>query len=460
MIKLIKFVFKKIYSKLFNIKKKRKDSSIEIEKFIKEYSEILYSGKGVYFIGAGFSKTSGLPNWKELIEDLVKEIGIFDVNENDDLPMLAQFYVNKKSKEKIFMKINKEFKNKDLNNYHKILINTNIKTIWTTNYDDLIEKCFSDNHNLKINDNNIFSTDEDSDKVEIIKIHGTVNGHFKDLVICKSDYEDFFQNRPAIVQRLKIDLLQKSFLFIGYNYNDPNIQNIIIEARRLKSEMNNIKHFILLKDKFGDQKFKMWCDDLSRYNILPVLYNEYSDLEKILTQISLKCKGKSVFISGSHQTENVSEIEILVKFLVSQNIILVDGQSTGVMREAVTKFTTYCLDNNIDYLNRIKLFPNPYASNPKFSNNLDLLPKLKKFRKPLFKSVQIMVAFDGNSGTCAEIETALEMGCIVLPFFKDRTKLTWSFIDKLHNLDEDYVAKMRDNNLKMEDLLKLLRTNL
>lgn len=425
------------------------------DEFIEIFSYSLYNGKGVYFIGSGISVPSGLPNWKGLMEKFVREIGIDKVEDTDDLPLLAQYYVNNKSKRDLYKTINTDFSKRKPNIYHDLIKITNVRTIWTTNYDDLLEKTFKNDFELKISDQEVFTFLENKEKIEIIKVHGSIKHKIKDIVITQSDYEDFFIRKPTVVQRLKVDLLQKSFVFMGYNYGDPNIQNILTEVRRLKSDENKIKHYILLKNKV-DQKFKLWCDNLERYNVFPVIYDQHDDLKNIIKKIALKSRGKSVFITGSHLTEKIDDLDLLTDFILTKDLILIDGQSAGVMRAVISHFTTYCIRKKIDYQNNIKYFPNPYAANPKFANDPDLLDQLKDFRKPLMKASQIVIAFDGGMGTCAEIKVALEMGCVVIPFFTDKKSATWKMINKIDGLDSVYKLKLKSGKILMSDLIDLL----
>lgn len=438
--------------------KKRMDK----HQFISEFSESLQRGHAAYFVGSGISVPSKLPNWEGLIKEFMEEIAIDNVSEHDDLPLLAQFYTNEHEKLSLCERINEDFTGKCINNYHKILQRTNVKTLWTTNYDDLLEQTFPASDTVvKVSDDDIFKYSKDEIGVEIIKMHGSIGPKHYDIVITQSDYEDFFVNRPATIQRLKLDLLQKSFLFIGYNYGDPNIQNIVTEARRISSKSETHKHYILLKNKLkkennADIKFKLWLKNLERYNIFSVVYEEHSELEEILNEVSLKSRGNTVFITGSHQTDANSDIVELGRFLVKKQIIIIDGQSSGAMRIAINSFMNECIDLKIDYKNMIKYFSNPYAANKNFANDIKLLPSLQEFRVPLMKSTQFLVAFDGGLGTCAELELAVDMGCIIIPYFKDDTKETWSFIDKLRNVKPNYIEKIKNKKLTIEDLKNYL----
>lgn len=429
---------------------------MNIKEFIEEFSTAVYNNRGVYFIGAGISVPSGLPNWKDLVTTFVERIGITEVLDTDDLPLLAQYYINNESKKDLYEEINKTFSNKSINNYHKTFKRTNIQTIWTTNYDDLLEQTFDKSNLVKVKDSDAFLFTEDIDKTEIIKIHGSIGYNEEDLVICQSDYEDFFINKPILVQRLKVELLQKSFTFLGYNYGDPNIQNILTEVRRLKSEQNDVKHYIVLKTN-KDKKFDLWCKNLERYNIYPILFKDYDELEDILEKISLKSRGKSIFITGSHACNNIPDLDKLTECILENELIIIDGQSAGTMRSVISNLTTHCIDNKIDYQNKIKYFSNPYAANPSFANDSKFLPELKDFRKPLMKASQVVVAFDGGMGTCAEIEVGLEMGAKIIPFFMNKNDKTWEMISKIPNLDKEYAEKMELGKLKMSDLTLLIK---
>ena len=83
-------------------------------------------------------------------------------------------------------------------------------------------------------------------------------------MITQEDYEEFATRRPALSQRLRNDLIHRSFLFIGYGYEDPDIETVIVEARRL-SDGATREHFLIAK-KLNDsalvQRQELWLNDL------------------------------------------------------------------------------------------------------------------------------------------------------------------------------------------------------
>lgn len=436
----------------------------EILLFIEAYSQELVSGNAAYFIGAGISVDSDLPDWSGLIKPFAEKIGINDLM-GKDMPLMAQYVINEETGNRgpfinaISRKLRRCF---SPNAYHEAIAKTNLKTIWTTNYDNLLEKVFTNAiTDVKFNDEAI-SRDVPDTQVEIIKMHGCIfNSHRNDIVITQSDYEDFFLNKPATSQRLKLDLLQKSFLFIGYGYGDPNIQNIITEARRLAGN-NTRQHYLITKDK-KNKEFDLWSKNLRRYGILVITIKEHTDLLPILERLSLKSRGKSVFITGSHNTKNDENVEQLSKALAKEKgFILNDGQSSGVMRVASKLFIETIIEDKADINKRLRFFPNPYAANSKFANDPSLLPTLKQWRIPLFRSTHIMVAFDGGMGTKAEIEVALDTGCIVIPLFKDKKKDTWSLLDnatikeQISKHDLSYIEKVKKKDANYNDVLELI----
>jgi hypothetical protein len=291
----------------------------------------------------------------------------------------------------------------------------------------LIEKSFShEDIEVKANDDSI-SRLVAPRRVEIVKMHGCISrSPQEELVITQEDYEDYTVNRPATTQRLRGDLLDKSFLFAGYSYRDPNVRHVFVEARRLVGKATRT-HYLIAKavegaDREGRRRQLLWCQNLRRLGIETALIDDYQELALALQKISMKSRGRSVFVTGSHMQKDDALVGDLAKLLAqegcedpSKQIILIDGQSSGVNRISVAAFSEEMVIKKREIAGRIRVFPNPYAANPGFSGDPSLIPLLKRWRAPLFRSTQIVVAFDGRMGTKAEIELASELGCRIVP---------------------------------------------
>ncbi|WP_319404262.1 SIR2 family protein [uncultured Anaeromusa sp.] len=425
------------------------------ETLIDRVAEALKSECGAIFVGSGISHKSTKVDWFKLLEPSTRELDITIDNENDDLPLIAQYLVNQSSGNRgpLINQISKAFNKKFfINEYHKVLSTMKLSTIWTTNYDMLLEEAFLEFLvDVKVNDDSM-SRNLNGSKVEIIKMHGCISrSHHDEITITQEDYEDFLVKKPAISQRLCNDLLKKSFLFIGYSCRDPNIKNIMVLARRLCKKSTQ-EHYLILKKVTDGAKCKekarrqeLWCNDLKRFGISTLLIDEYDELEDILVSISQRSRGKTVYITGSHEGKNFEGLEIARtlggELAKTEEIILFSGQSSGIGANVVSAFTEQCILNKIDVNCRMRIFPNPYAANPKFSNDFSLLPELKKYRAKLLNSTQVLVVFSGGKGTEAEVEVALNRNCKIIPA-----------ITRIEDYQNDVMIQIISNESIMENI--------
>lgn len=441
--------------------------------FIRQFSQKLYDGHGSVFVGSGVSKPSGLPDWYQLIQPMVKARLNIDINRDDDLILFAQYLVNHSVGNRgplidsIRQQLRREYAT---NSYHQALTWMNNTSLWTTNYDTLLEQAFHQffDVEVKVNDDAIARATRTS-AVELVKMHGCIERSKQDeLVITQEDYEDFFVNRPATSQRLRMDLLHKSFLFVGYSYGDPDTHNILVEARRLSNNAPR-EHFMIQKrEQNSDRQIRqqLWVNNLRRIGIECLLVNDYPDIQRILFEIARRSRGPSIYITGSHLMEEESDFQIQVGQLLAErtNSIVLDGQSTGASRQVISSFMEKVLQLQGDAYARIKTYPNPYAANPKLSNDRELLPVLRQWRADPLKAAQIVLAFDGGMGTELEIETAIGLGCFIIPVTTDTKGSSYYFLtenqeirDKLQETCPEYLTKAESLHLKPEDVTECIQ---
>ena len=393
---------------------------------IEEVSKALQTNTGAFFVGAGISAASKLPSWTKLVEPEAIQLGLI-LKPGEDLTAIAQYVVNKYvgNRGPLINQVRAVLrKHTGPNLYHHAMANSAADLIWTTNYDTLIEDAFAGFTLAVRRSDEAISHPADGTEVEIIKMHGCLaQSNHDDLVITKEDYEDFFYRRPATAERLRTDLLRKTFLFIGYSFGDPNIQNIVVEARRLAAKATR-RHYLIQKKiapPDGDEQLALrqqhWMNDLRRIGIECVLIDDYAELGAILDEIALRSRGQTLYVTGSHENNNGLAREIghdLAKCKAPE-IVIVDGQSSGLSRDVIAAFSEECVNQKFDLRKRLRIFPNPYAANPSFSNDVKLLPMLKQVRRTLLRSTQAVIAFDGGMGTKMEVELAQSLGCNIIP---------------------------------------------
>src|SRR5665647_1062711 len=112
------------------------------------------------------------------------------------------------------------------------------------------------------------------------------------------------------ISALRGDLIEKTFLFLGFSFTDPNIDYILSRVRALY-EKHQRKHYCILRKVFklnneADEAFRYrelkqhyFIKDLKRFGIQTVLVNEYKDITVLLKKIADNYKRSSVFISGA-----------------------------------------------------------------------------------------------------------------------------------------------------------------
>ena len=192
----------------------------------------------VLWVGAGFSKYAGVPMGAELVQKIKSSATQSEkelLSHYNTLPEVAEEFVKMRNNKKTeLFSIIKNALQVDINvsdlYVHNSLKNIpQIQTIITTNFDDLFERAYGNDIEVIIRDESIATafSSINSDKVKLFKIHSDFTN--PDLIIItKSDYLKFFDSdifRPLWTE-IKSIIAKKSIFFVGYSFEDPNIQFI------------------------------------------------------------------------------------------------------------------------------------------------------------------------------------------------------------------------------------------
>ena len=285
---------------------------VKIENFVKEYTKAITEGYAAIFAGAGLSRSSGYIDWKNLLKPMAEEIGL-DVEKENDLVAVAQYYRNAKgNRNQINQAILNNFtaetkENKNVN----IITELPISTYWTTNYDCLIEEGLKSNNrkaDVKVTEKNLSNNICDRDAV-VYKMHGDVRDP-DNAVLTKDDYDKYGVSHSLFRTALRGDLISKTFLFIGFSFEDPNLDYIISSIKVLLDESVRDHYCILRKvcksDYDDEQRFiydsvkqDLRIKDLQRYGIQTILIDDFREITSILLKIKRCCLLKNIFVSGS-----------------------------------------------------------------------------------------------------------------------------------------------------------------
>lgn len=446
----------------------------EVEEYIDDYVKSIINKKAALFIGSGVSSPSGFINWDDLTTRLAQHLNI-ELDKSMDLTEIAQFYVNywNGNKSKVFQLILDSYsKEIELNSYHKFLKKLPIKTIWTTNFDNLLEKTFADRViDVKVGNDSI-ARDKTDSEITLYKMHGSASAsHVNDIILTKEDYDTFPYNYPAMYSKLKSDLLSKSFLFIGYSLRDPDIKNILVQVRStLKG--NPRTHLLIMKKVEGDNKLqRLWAEDLRRYGIFVIFIDDYDEINNYLNIIERKLIDKYIYVSGSH-IETMNQ-EYYCKFgmkLAEKGYTLLYGQSEGIGFYVAQGFMQFLIENKINVEDRFKIWSNVflYRREPE-DGSVHHLDRFIESRRRLLRKAYFVVLFDGGIGTHQEFNLSRELDKVIIPIHWSGNLATEMFESLktdnyfrayLSEADIDALENLESSDLNgLLDILERCRTN-
>ncbi|MFA9422793.1 MAG: SIR2 family protein [Sedimentibacter sp.] len=416
---------------------------MDVKLFVKKYTEAILLGNAAVFAGAGLSIPAGFVNWKQLLQPLADEIGLKMDKENDYLAVAQYYYNKKRNRSGINAAISNAFTTATGENKNvEIITRLPINTYWTTNYDRSIEMGLDRNNrkaDVKITKENLVLNINDA-AATVYKMHGDVQLPHETVLI-KDDYETYGFKREAFTTLLKGHLLSKTFIFIGFSFDDPNLNSILSWIKALLGE--NVKeHYCLFKsvskregeenEDFAYRKAKqdLMTEDLRRYGIDAVLLDSYDDIPVLLGKIELECNLRNIFLSASVSVDtklwSVKQAEEfakrLVQRLVNQNLKITSGYGLGIGSAVITGILSEVKSKKYahfdDYL---KLYPFPQPSEGEDFNGV-----WHNYRKDMISNCGIIVFAFGNkrnkSGECVvadgmidEYEVAKEKGAILIP---------------------------------------------
>jgi hypothetical protein len=219
-----------------------------INSYIEDINNASKMNKLTIFIGAGVSKISKYPDWKELIDSFSEELGLevknqYSTEELLSIPQKYYYSINtddNKYYELLDSKL--DIENINSNYIHDLILMMKPSKIITTNFDNLIEKAISKNALFY----DVISSDEDVANIKstnyLLKVHGDLKK--RNIVLKEEDYLSYSDNFKLIETLLKSIFATNTIIFIGYRLEDYNMKLILNWVRNLQGENFNTPYFI------------------------------------------------------------------------------------------------------------------------------------------------------------------------------------------------------------------------
>ncbi|WP_162260186.1 SIR2 family protein [Terrabacter sp. Root181] len=215
-----------------------------------ELQQAQADGRLIPFVGAGLSMSLGLPSWTDLLRSVSAKIsGIPDFDEinascgGDPLKAAEYLYVATGKeigplRQKISNVISRPDVDASTSSAHVELVNLNASRIYTTNYDDLIERTFDAlNASYQLIATPRHISQSLATGTQIIKFHGDLQWETS-LVFTESSYFERLQFESPLDVKFRSDLLGNSVLFLGYGFSDTNVR---VMWHRLMSMMRGVE---------------------------------------------------------------------------------------------------------------------------------------------------------------------------------------------------------------------------
>lgn len=397
--------------------------SIDKRQFIQHYAKRAVDGETSLFLGAGTSASVGYPSWRDLLKPCAKELGI-EIDDTVDLYLLAQYYANRFSYSALKRIINENINSlKYESNIVDELLNLNFKSIWTTNYDTVLENnLFKRNilANTVYNDRDLSNITRNN-RVNIYKLNGDIK-NLDNIVITQKDIEHYEANHELLMTFFKRELITNTFLFVGYSFTDTIVLSCLNTINRCLKDSSNCHYAILKKRKTAD--FDYFINDLEhRYHVNALIIDEYEELPEILNELNYEIKRKNIFFSGvfeklSNQEDIFADdlCKKLTRELLQRNFSIYTGYGRN--------FGNYLAGHSLQYI---------LYNNMNVNRNLIMRPFLKSMteeqkrthRQILINDCHVSIfmygqtptenGYENSTGMIKEYEISKEQQRIIIP---------------------------------------------
>lgn len=240
----------------------------------KELKDAIKNDKLVIFAGAGTSMQFGFPDWKTLVNNVLKNIDseLFNgmtegLNKGWLTPINALDTLVDKHRTEILKELSNSFKinNKtDLSKHKKIL--TLSSKIITTNFDKAFENAEESPNMIPYKSSFKISQLQGEDKY-IFKIHGCID-YPEDCILSSEQYEKHYSSNNTSIFELKKIISENTILFIGFSMSDPYVKSVFNFINSIY-DGHSKKHFLITADNSIEK-------DINLINVETLVIDNYN----------------------------------------------------------------------------------------------------------------------------------------------------------------------------------------
>jgi len=420
-------------------------ASREQRRFICNFGDKVLNGEASLFVGAGASRSAGFVDWKALLTDVADELDL-DIGKEHDLLALAQYHVNGHGgRGELNQQLIDAFtRDAERTEVHDVVARLPIDSVWTTNYDQLLEKAYEAVGRcveVKLSIQNLAQAKKGRD-VTLYKMHGCVTQPHE-AVLTKQDYEIYDVSRRLFTDSLKGDFIEKTLLFLGFSFADPNVERILAKVREQLGQNQRTHYWITKRPpqtcpmgvrsrdemEYDRRKAELQSADLKRYGIQTIWVDDYADVPQLLRALESYVTRKGVFVSGAaHEPgllgwDQLNELSrALGAEIIKRGFNLVSGFGIGIAEQTIIgAFRAVYESSKPQPAERVLIRPFPGSAPPERRAEI-----FRRHREDLISQVGALVVIAGNkvgsdgsvvlsSGVEEEVQIALRLGKPVIP---------------------------------------------
>lgn len=405
-------------------------------RFLRDYSRDVEEGRAALLVGAGLSRAAGYVDWRGLLRELATDLGL-DIDQEYDLPGVAQYHLdaNNQDRGRLNRLLREHFQDARpvTTRAHEALARLPIADIWTTNYEDALERTFGLSGRVvdvkRLSAQASWTSDRPGSDVTIYKMHGDTDD-VGAVILSKDDYETYEAKFPHVPRVLQAHMTQKSFLFVGFSLNDPNVDHVLAQQRAAFSQHQR-QHWSIFKRESGGVEAvrqSLRIKSLKRYGIETVLVDDYDDIPLLLEELADRLARRNVLVSASSgdatllpgvERQKIEGIgEAVGQAVIATGHNLVSGVGLGVGAAVLAGAAQSVYGNHADPARRLALRPFP---RPVGASSAERRVLWSKWREDMTRNVGIAIFVagcrdDGSGGpeiapgVLEEFELAVERG--------------------------------------------------
>lgn len=200
------------------------------------------AGNCVLFLGAGVGLSAkdkdgnAAPDGRGLAAELAARFGI-DYEGEPDLSTIAQVIEIRRSRADLQSFLSERFSGLEPGDDLIWLCSLTWRAIFTTNFDDLIQRSYEAQTEPRqqpviITSSSEFVSYDPRFEVPVYHLHGALfRTPNPDVLITRNDYSTFRERRRMLFEVLKLDFATLPVLYVGYSNRDPNWSMVRAEMR-------------------------------------------------------------------------------------------------------------------------------------------------------------------------------------------------------------------------------------